>query len=158
MNSWDSLVTGCVPVKSRAISPPCEGGARVARRKVGLARLLRTFGHAQLLLRFEVAFVVRGSPDPARVPDRRSPYFGVCFESAHAFGYRAYDEIGRPSVRYPGGVVRPAPNTRRLGAFINRNRTNAKRSDGPSPRGGASERKGYWCPGESSFRDLAPSF
>src|SRR5262249_42033671 len=35
---------------------------------------------------------------------------------------------------------------------------NIGRSGGPTPRGGASERKGYWCPGESSFRDLAPSF
>jgi hypothetical protein len=29
-----------------------------------------------------LAPVRRGSHDPARVPDRRSPSFGVCFESA----------------------------------------------------------------------------
>jgi hypothetical protein len=35
--------------------------------KNGLERLLRAFGHSQRLLRFEEAFVVRGSP--GRTPD-----------------------------------------------------------------------------------------
>ena len=57
------------------------------------------------------SFVVRGSPDPARVSDRRSPSFGVCSASNNASKARADGERGRPSVRHSGGVVRPAPNT-----------------------------------------------
>ena len=60
----------------------------------------------------------RGSPDPAGVPDRRSPSFGVCSESTNSFEARAYDERGRPLVRHPGvdpsGARRPAPNVRNL--------------------------------------------
>jgi len=63
------------------------------------------------------AFVGRGSPDPAQVPDRRSASFGVCSDSADAFEAWAYDEHGRPSVRHsggdPSGARRPAPNTLR---------------------------------------------
>src|SRR5437868_4141889 len=59
-----------------------------------------------------VALVGRGSPDPARVPDRRSPSSGVCFESTNSFEARAYDDRRRPSVGHSGGVGRPAPNTR----------------------------------------------
>ena len=57
-------------------------------------------------------FVVRGSPDPARVLDRRSPSFGVCSASTNASEATACGERGRPSVRHSGGVGRPAPNTK----------------------------------------------
>jgi len=33
---------------------------------------------------------------------------------------RAYNERGRPSVRHPGGVVRPAPNTWSIAAVLAR--------------------------------------
>jgi hypothetical protein len=69
---------------------------------------MRVLGHPQFLLR---AFVGRGSPDPAQVPDRRSPSFGVCAGSANAFEASACDDRGRPAVVHSGGVVRPAPNT-----------------------------------------------
>jgi len=65
-----------------------------------------------------VGFVVRDSPaygrgpaDRARVPDRRSPFYGVCVESTNAHEATAYGERGRPSVTHSGGVVRPAPNS-----------------------------------------------
>src|SRR5580658_4057293 len=53
----------------------------------------------------------RGSPDPARMPDRRSPSFGVCYAITNAFDTGACGEHGRPSVRHSGGVRRPAPST-----------------------------------------------
>jgi hypothetical protein len=53
----------------------------------------------------------RGPADPARVPDRRSSSYGVCFEKTNAHEATAYGERGRPSVTHSGGVVRPAPNT-----------------------------------------------
>src|SRR5438876_2920678 len=37
-------------------------------------------------------------------------------------------------------------------------RPNTGKSGEPPPRAGGNERKGYSCPGESSFRDLAPTF
>ncbi len=72
----------------------------------------------------------------------------MCPESANAFGARAYDELGRPSVRDPGGVVRPTPNTWRLGAFVNRNRTNAKLSQAQLFTAPASPSQGH----ESLYR------
>ena len=85
---------------------------RSSRSGIGLVTVLTVLRHPHLLFRFEEAFVGRGSPDPARVPDRRSPSFGACFESRNAFEARAYGERGRPSVRHSGGVGRPAPNIR----------------------------------------------
>ena len=40
-------------------------------------------------------FVGRGSRDPARVPDRRSPTFGACSDGANAFEARPYGELWR---------------------------------------------------------------
>jgi hypothetical protein len=75
---------------------------------VSLDRPRGVHGHPRFLLR---GYVGRGSRDPAAVPDRRSPSFRVCAESANAFEPRAYDERGRPAIGRDGGVVRPAPNT-----------------------------------------------
>ena len=55
---------------------------------------------------------MRGSHDPAQVPDRRSPSFGAYSVSANDFFRKAYAWRRRPSVRHSGGVMRPAPNIR----------------------------------------------
>jgi hypothetical protein len=56
------------------------------------------------------ALVVRGSPGPAQVPDRRSPSLGMGSESKNAMKPGPTREHRRPSVGHSGGALRPAPN------------------------------------------------
>ncbi len=74
---------------------------------IGSRRSLAFFIFCCAPIRF---FVGRGSPDPARAPDRRSPSFGVCSATAYLESARTCDEYRRPSVGRSGAVGRPAPN------------------------------------------------
>ena len=60
--------------------------------------------------RSDAANVRRGSPDPAGVPDRRSPALPVGLGFIGIFAIRAHSEGRRPAVGHSCGVGRPAHN------------------------------------------------